>query len=122
MILIDTNIIIELLKGNQQIIERIRLLSNEDLCISVVTYAELIFGARNKTEQLKLEHKLNELLVVDIDLQISKIFINLMKNYSLSHKLNIPDALIASTAIVTKSKVFTLNLKDFRYIPDIELL
>jgi predicted nucleic acid-binding protein len=46
---------------------------------------------------------------------------NLIKNYSLSHKLNIPDALIAASAIVTQSKLLTLNIKDFKYIPDIEL-
>jgi predicted nucleic acid-binding protein len=119
--LIDPNIIIEILKGNSQIIDQIKLLSNDEICISVITYAELIFGVRNKAEQLKLEQKLKELQIVNIDVRISKIFMNLIKNYSLSHKLNIPDALIAASAIVTQSKLLTLNIKDFKYIPDIEL-
>jgi predicted nucleic acid-binding protein len=119
--LIDTNIIIEILKGNSQIIDQIKLLSNDERCISAITYGELIFGARNKAEQLKLEQKLKELQIVNVDVRISKIFMNLIKNYSLSYKLNIPDALIAASAIVTQSKLLTLNIKDFKYIPDIEL-
>lgn len=122
MILIDTNIIIELLKGSSKVISKMELISKEEICISVVTYAELIFGSRNKVEQIKLEKKLNELNIINIDIEISEIFKNLMKNYSLSHRLNIPDSLIASTSIATKSKLFTLNKKNFKYIPEIEFI
>ena len=39
-----------------------------------------------------------------------------METYSLSHKLTIPDALIAATAIVHDIELYSLNLKDFRFI------
>jgi tRNA(fMet)-specific endonuclease VapC len=44
-----------------------------------------------------------------------------MENYSLSHKLAIPDALIAATALVHDMSLYTLNLKDFRFIEGINL-
>jgi len=44
-----------------------------------------------------------------------------MEEYSLSHRLSIPDALIASTAIVNDLELFTLNLKDFRFIKGLKL-
>jgi predicted nucleic acid-binding protein len=44
-----------------------------------------------------------------------------METYSLSHKLSIPDALIASTALVHKIDLYTLNLKDFRFIEGLNL-
>jgi tRNA(fMet)-specific endonuclease VapC len=44
-----------------------------------------------------------------------------MENYSLSHKLAIPDALIAATALSHDMSLYTLNLKDFRFIEGINL-
>ncbi|MFZ1401047.1 MAG: PIN domain-containing protein [Candidatus Promineifilaceae bacterium] len=48
-------------------------------------------------------------------------FLQLMETYSLSHKLSIPDALIAATALVHNLELFTLNIKDFRFIPGLTL-
>ena len=45
----------------------------------------------------------------------------LMLKYSLSHNLDLPDALIAATAIVSDLELYTLNLKHFKYIDDIKL-
>jgi predicted nucleic acid-binding protein len=44
-----------------------------------------------------------------------------METYSLSHKLSLPDALIAATALVHDLKLYTLNVKDFRFIAGLEL-
>ena len=44
-----------------------------------------------------------------------------IENYCLSQKLNLPDALIAATAIYYNIELFTLNIKDFKFIPDIKL-
>jgi predicted nucleic acid-binding protein len=46
----------------------------------------------------------------------------LIKKYAKSHNLDIPDSLIAATALVHQTTLFTYNLKDFRYITDIELI
>ncbi len=39
----------------------------------------------------------------------------------LSHGLLIPDAIIEATAIIHQIPLFTYNLKDFRFMPDIQL-
>jgi hypothetical protein len=44
-----------------------------------------------------------------------------MEQYSLSHKLSLPDALIAATALVYDVPLYTMNLKDFRFIPKLKL-
>jgi predicted nucleic acid-binding protein len=44
-----------------------------------------------------------------------------METYSLSHKLSLPDALIAATALVHDLKLYTLDVKDFRFIAGLEL-
>ncbi len=58
---------------------------------------------------------------LQIDEETSQRFIRLMESYSLSHKLAIPDALIAATAIENGLALYTLNLRDFRFIQDLEL-
>ena len=52
---------------------------------------------------------------------ISALFIQLMIRYSLSHKASIPDMLIAATAIIHNIQLYTLNVKDFKFIPELTL-
>jgi len=51
--LLDTNIIIELFKGNAKILEL--LTKEKNLCISSITVMELYFGAFNKREVNKIK-------------------------------------------------------------------
>lgn len=44
-----------------------------------------------------------------------------LEAYSLSHKLSLPDALIAATALVHNLELYTLNTKDFRSIFGLQL-
>ncbi len=121
MVLCDTNILIEFYKNNPTIVNELRLIGIDRLAISVITQAELYYGAINKAELLKIQKHLNLLPNFPIDHQVSTQFIQLMERYSLSHKLAIPDALIAATALVNNISLYTLNLKDFRFIEGIDL-
>ena len=42
--------------------------------------------------------------------------------YAKSHSLDIPDSIIASTALVLGGRIFTYNTKDFKYIDGLELI
>lgn len=48
MILCDTNILIEIYRDNATIIETVTKIGQENIAVSDVTCAELLFGARNK--------------------------------------------------------------------------
>ncbi|WP_187647278.1 type II toxin-antitoxin system VapC family toxin [Nitrosophilus labii] len=121
MILLDTNILIEVLKNNRKIVEFLNGLEDE-VIISSITQMELFYGAFNKMEIKKLEKFFLNFEIVYIDEEISKIATNLVKKYSKSHNLNIPDSLIAATAIKKNCYLCTLNLKDFKYLDKIKLL
>jgi tRNA(fMet)-specific endonuclease VapC len=121
MILCDTNVLIEFYKGNTTIVEELRQIGVAQLAISVIAQAELYYGALNKAELLRIQKHLNLLHNLPIDPQISNRFIELMVQYSLSHKLAIPDALIAATALVNDLELYTLNIKDFRFIENLKL-
>jgi tRNA(fMet)-specific endonuclease VapC len=121
MILCDTNVLIEFYKGNPAIVAELKQIGVAQLAISVIAQAELYYGALNKAELLRIQKHLNLLHNLPIDPQISDRFIELMVQYSLSHKLAIPDALIAATALVNDLELYTLNIKDFRFIENLKL-
>ena len=121
MILCDTNILIEFYKNNTAIVNELHQIGSQNLAISVITRAELYYGAINKNELKRIQKHLDLLQNIHIDPPISEQFIQLMANYSLSHKLTIPDALIAATALANDLELYTLNIKDFRFIENLKL-
>lgn len=121
MILCDTNIFIEIYRGNEAIIEIFKNIGQQNAAISDVSCAELLFGARNKKELQAIRNDIDCLIVLPIETSISVLSVNLVEKYSLSHKLSLPDALIAATAIFHNIPIYTLNTKDFKFIPKIKL-
>lgn len=121
MILCDTNILIEIYRDNATIIQSIKLLGQENLAVSDVTCAELFFGARNKIELQAISKDLESLQVLPVNTFISSLAVKLVKDYSLSHKLTLPDSIIGATAIYHGLKLYTLNVKDFKFIEGLEL-
>ena len=119
-IILDTNILIEILKGDQKTIQAVEHFDR--LYISAVTAMEIYFRALNKQELIKLKKFISLFNVIAINENISNIATNLIYRYAKSHNLDIPDALIASTSIDTNTPLFTYNKKDFKYITDIELI
>ena len=121
MIILDTNVLIEILKGNQSTQEKILSLQ-APVSISSITAMELIYGAKNKGEVKKLEKFIQLFDVIHLSEGISNKAFQLIVLYAKSHNLDIPDALIASTSLVNRAKLFTYNTKDFKFIPDLELI
>ena len=87
----------------------------------MILCAELYFGARNKQELANIVFDMEKLIVLTIFPTISKLAVDLVKQYCLSHKLKLPDAQIAATALFHNAELFTLNRKDFVYIPNLKL-
>ncbi len=121
LVICDTNIFIDFYKGNDEIIENLHKIGVKNITLSSVTSAELIFGAIDKKELQKIKADINQLIRLPINERISNSFIKLMLKYSLSHNLDLPDALIAATAIMYDLELYTLNLKHFKYIEGLKL-
>ena len=121
LVICDTNIFIEFYKGNDKIINNLHKIGVQNITLSSVTSAELIFGAIDKKELQKIKSDINQLITLPINERISNNFIKLMLKYSLSHNLDLPDALIAATAVMYDLELYTLNLKHFKYIEGLKL-
>jgi len=120
-LLCDTNILIEVYRDNQSVINTLKQIGQANIAVSDVTCAELFYGARNKAELKVFRKDIDTLTVLPILPQISKKAIILVEQYCLSHKLALPDALIAATSIYHKLELYTLNIKDFVFIPGVKL-
>lgn len=79
---------------------------------------ELYYGALNNVELRKIKKYIEAFEIIQINQEISQLATDLIEKYSKSNNLNLPDALIAATAIICD---ITLNLKDFRYIEKLKL-
>jgi len=118
-VILDTNILIEILKNNKSTIEIVE--SFEIHYISEITKMEIFYGARNKLELEKLNKFVALFEIIPVSVNISNKASELIYKYAKSHDLNIPDALIASTSLESKIKLLTYNTKDFKYIENMEL-
>jgi predicted nucleic acid-binding protein len=121
MILCDTNILIEFYKDNAETTRALRAIGLQGLAISTITVGELYFGARDRRELLKMKKHLANIRQIPMDEEISVLTLSLLESYALSHRLNLPDALIAATALRNKLSPYTLNIKDFRFIEGLSL-
>lgn len=124
--LIDTNIIIYLMKGEKEVInffETILQDENNELIFSVITVTEIF--SRPIPEKIKAA--VNEFLalgtVMDLNQELALLTgVLRAEMYQQGRKVpRLPDAVIAMTAKVTGAVLITHNVKDFNQIPDLQI-
>lgn len=122
MVLCDTNVFIHAFNGQQAVIDRLQKIGLEQIALSVITVMELYQGMSNKTELAQMKKRLRYYDFIDIDTETSKLATDLVEKFRLSHHLQIPDAIIGATAVVHQIPFYTYNVKDFDFIPGIQLM
>lgn len=117
----DTNIFIYADRGRESAREII--LNSTLRSISSVTYMEYVPFCRNKTELEKFENLLTALnfTIYEIDNSISISARKHVKQFALSHRVEMADALIAATAIKYDETICTANIKHFKSINGLNL-
>lgn len=121
--LVDTDILIDAALQISEAVNCLDSLENTStLAVSVITQMELIVGCRNKSELRKMDQFLERFQVIPLNEQISRIAIDLLQIYHLSHGLLIADSLIAATAIELEFDFITKNQRDYRFVENLELL
>ena len=105
----------------KETIEEIERIGLDNLGISAITVMELYFGALNKRELNRIKNNLQSLRIFHVDSDISEVAVDLIEQYSKNFHLQIPDAIIAATALVYEIELFTYNLKDFKFVKGIRL-
>src|SRR5271168_6024 len=112
--LIDTDVMIDLSRGNADAANYLDSLS--DPAISIVTAQELIVGARDKRDLSAIDSLVSAYLVIHIDKAIGQLAYALLKRYAKSDGLRTFDSLIAATAIEQDCALVSRNRKHFAMI------
>ena len=114
-LLIDTNIVLYLLKGDVVLSE---VLDGKIAYISFISELELLsYPDLTKHDEEILKQFISECIVIDINREIKIKTIALRKIY----QLKLPDAIIAATADYLKQPIITAD-KDFKKIDSIDLI
>lgn len=116
--LVDTNILVGILRGNAELANLIESLS---CAIDTTVYVELIQGSKNKTEVGKIEAALTEYEMMHFSEDVSRRTISLIRQYSKSHGLMYGDAVIAASCLENDLELLTLNIRDFRFIKGLKI-
>ena len=123
--LLDTNILINHLRGKKRIDKTI---IKSGVAISIITWAELIYGAYKSTNNKKslaiIKTLIDDLQITILSLnekvvfQYAEIKVKLEKS---GKTLDDFDLLIAATAIVNNIALITHNIKHFRRVSKLKV-
>lgn len=119
--IVDTDVLIWLMRGNPK--AKIALEREESFALSVVTYAELLQGMRNKLELRLLRKAFHywNVRFLYINEEISTKALFYIERHFLSGSLTFSDALIAATAIVRGETLFTANDRHYSMIKEVDV-
>jgi len=120
-VLVDTDVLIWYLRGNPKAYRLIHSLPH--ICISSVTYMELVQGMRNKDELRLLQRTFGQWKVktIYINEEISAKALFFVEEYFLSHSMQLADALIGATASMYGMTLITANDKHYKIIEGLEM-
>jgi tRNA(fMet)-specific endonuclease VapC len=125
MYLLDTDTIIYSLKGNRQVMDNFARHADAPKAISVITFGELIFGARRSQrvhENLAKVYRLKELLpVIDLTPAIMECFGELKAELQQQGRSVADlDLMIGATALTLGYCIITNNTRHFSLIPGLK--
>lgn len=113
---LDTNILIDFLNGHEQASQE--LSQYEERIISIITYIEILVGAKNEAQAQRLRAFLKNFTIRELSNEVANISIDLRKRY----RMKIPDAVVYATARNEGCILVSRNIKDFKSdCPDIRV-
>lgn len=121
-ILIDTDVIIDFLRGHRERIKTVFIgVENKKIkaYISPISIIELYAGedSQDRKKATALSNLLTFFEIIPLDLPISKLAGRLKREY----KLGLADASIAASSIKNSLKLFTFNIKHFKNISNLSI-
>ena len=125
MILLDTDICIEILIKNEKVISS-REKYNDDIGISFISVGELYYGAERSAKPEKNRRLIEEFLItiniIHSDIAVMRKYGEL-KAYLKNNSILLPDTnlLIAATTFIKAERLITGNVKHFERFPNLSI-
>jgi len=121
MVLVDTDVLVDCLRGTAPAKAWLESASTEVLGIPGVVAMELLIGCRNRAEMENLQEFLSAFSIVWPDAGEFARAYELLAEHRLASGLGIPDSVIAAMSLVRKARLYTFNLKHFKVISGLDV-
>jgi predicted nucleic acid-binding protein len=121
MILLDTDVLVEYLRGSTAAKTWLTALPNEEFAIPGIAAMELLIGSENRAGLEKVRKFLSAFNVVWPDPSEFARAFDLLAAHCLSAGISIPDCLIAAMAISRSAGLYTFNLKHFKIVEGLDV-
>ena len=117
--LIDTNILIYFLQGEEVAVSFFKDVMEREICISLINKIEVLaFPDISENEEIEIKHFLLNFVTLNVDDMIAEETIRIRKKF----KLKLGDALISATSIVHDAILVSRNEKDFSKVEGLKFL
>ena len=117
--LIDTNVLIYFLQGEEVAVSFLENTSNGSLCISLINKIEVSsFPDISDNEEIEIKQFLLNFVTLNVDDLVAEETIRIRKKY----KLKLADALICATSIVHDAVLVSRTEKDFIKVEGLKFL
>jgi tRNA(fMet)-specific endonuclease VapC len=126
-LLVDTNIISYIMKGDDRAKRYVQHLENKLLAISFITVGELYFWAEKngwgERKRNTLEAALHNYVVIPYDNEIAKFYAKVAtERERAGRRISCNDAWIAASALRHEIPLVTHNAKDFQQITSLDII
>ena len=118
--LIDSDVIIEYLRGSEQAVRYLESLEG-GLCVSAITVAELFAGVRDDDEEAALERFLGAFDVIPIDQALARLGGLCRRSYQPGYGAGLADAFVAMSAESAGAVLVTFNNRQHPMIDDLQV-
>jgi predicted nucleic acid-binding protein len=120
MILLDTDVMVDILRGFEPAIAWLNSLDEEEIGVPGLVAMELLQGSQNSREQRRLEKELEVYELYWPATEDCNRALETFASYRLSDNIGLMDALIAETAVGHNAQLATFNIKHYRVIKSLQ--
>jgi len=116
MIPVDTDVLIDCLRGTEPAQQWLESSAAEVLGIPGIVAMELLVGCRNRAELQRVEQFLSRFPVVWPEaIEFAKAH-ELLATHRLTSALSIPDCVIAAMSLHRRTRLYSFNVKHFQVV------
>lgn len=126
MLMLDTNICIYIIKKRPpSVLKHFQSIKTEQICISVITYAELQYGVDKSSavakNQLIIDDFISRLSVINWDEKAAQFYGKIRSNLEKKGTpIGLMDVMIAAHCLSLDCTLITNNIKEFERIPNLK--
>jgi len=122
MIICDTDVMVDILRGHRAALAWLATISNEKIALPGIVMMELIQGCRSKSEQQRVQKELRDYPLLWPSKDACNRALKHFAAHYPSHGVGILDAIISEIAVEASFPLYTFNQKHYQPHPALQTI